>query len=159
MRVRFVVIAGLLALTAPAAAARTASVHVYFVHGEHGVTVHRLGPALTPATVAVRALLAGPTATERRQGLSSAVPIGTRLLGLSVRDGAASVDLSSRFGSGGGSLSMTERLAQLVYTLTAIRGVHTVNLRIEGRLVRVFGSEGLILRQPLSRSAYPAFAR
>jgi len=156
MRSRFAVLAGALAFAAPSAAG-AATVHVYFVYGEHGVAVHRHAPSATPATAAVRALLNGPTATERVHGLSSAVPVGTRLLGLSIRDRVASVDLSSRFASGGGSASMTGRLGQLVYTLTAIRGVNAVNLRIEGRLVHVFSGEGLILRQPLSRAAYQEF--
>lgn len=153
MRSRFAVLAGALAFAAPSAAG-AATVHVYFVYGEHGVAVHRHAPS---ATAAVRALLNGPTATERVHGLSSAVPVGTRLLGLSIRDRVASVDLPSRFASGGGSASMTGRLGQLVYTLTAIRGVNAVNLRIEGRLVHVFSGEGLILRQPLSRAAYQEF--
>jgi len=105
----------------------------------------------------VRGLLAGPTAAERRRGLSSTVPSGSRLLGLTVKGGLATVDLSSRFASGGGSASMNARLAQLVYTLTAVAGVERVNLRLEGRLVRVFSSEGLLLYQPLRRSDYAEF--
>jgi germination protein M len=92
------------------------TVHVYFVRGERGALVHRVVPARTPASAAVRALLAGPTAAERRRGYSSAVPSGTRLLGLTVKRGLATVDLSNRFASGGGSTSMNWRLAQLVYT-------------------------------------------
>lgn len=156
MRCRFAILVGAVALAAPSAAA-AATVHVYFAFGEHGVAVHRQSPAAAPATAAVKALLKGPTAGERGHGLSSAVPTGTRLLGLSVRDRVASVDLSRRFASGGGSLSMSVRLSQLVYTLTAIRGVDAVSLRVEGRVVRVFSGEGLILRQPLTRAAYAEF--
>ena len=144
------------ALAVPTAAG-AATVHVYFLYGEHGVAVHRQAPAAAPATAAVRALLKGPTAAERAHGLGSAVPAGTRLLRLSVRSRVAVVDLSSRFASGGGSASMFARLGQLVYTLTAVRGVDAVNLRIEGRPVRVFGGEGLVLQQPLSRAAYADF--
>ncbi|HEY8705234.1 MAG TPA: GerMN domain-containing protein [Gaiellaceae bacterium] len=127
------------------------------MHAEHGVAVNRAAPARTPASAAVRGLLAGPTAAERRRGLSSTVPSGSRLLGLTVKDGLATVDLSSRFASGGGSASMNARLAQLVYTLTAVAGVERVNLHLEGRLVRVFSSEGLLLYQPLRRSDYAEF--
>ena len=156
MGLRALVVAGAFALAAPAAAA-TATVHVYLVRGERGVPVHRTAPALTPARAAVRALLAGPTAAERAHGLGSAVPSGTKLLGLTVRDGLATVDLSRRFQSGGGSASMNERLAQLVYTLTGVRGVHGVELRLQGRPVSVFSGEGLILHQPLTRSAFTEF--
>lgn len=156
VRASLVVLAGAVALAAPSAAG-AATVHVYFAYGEHGVAVHRQAPAAAPATAAVRALLKGPTATERAHGLSSAVPTGTRLLGLNIRDRVANVDLSRRFASGGGSLSMSIRLGQLVYTLTAIRGVDAVSLRIEGRVVHVFSGEGLILQQPLTRAAYTDF--
>jgi spore germination protein GerM len=145
------------AIGTAAPAATSATVHVYFLHAEHGVAVHRVAPARTPATTAVRGLLAGPTAAERHRGLSSTVPSGSRLLGLTVKHGLATVDLSSRFASGGGSASMNWRLAQLVYTLTAVAGVDRVNLRLQGRLVRVFSGEGLLLRQPLRRSDYPEF--
>ena len=149
-----------LALAGPAAAApRTTSVHVYFLHGEHGAVVHRAAPARTPATAAVTALLRGPSAGERARGLTTAVPAGTRLLGLTVRGDAATVDLSRRFGSGGGSASMFARLGQLVYTLTAVPHVRHVRLRIEGRAVRVFGTEGIVLDQPLDRGSFARFLR
>lgn len=153
---------GLLALalagTAAAAAPRRTA-HVYFLHGERGAAVHRSVPARTPATAAVTELLRGPSAPERARGLTTAVPAGTRLLGLTVRGGTATVDLSRRFGSGGGSASMFARLGQLVYTLTAVPHVQRVTLRIEGRTVRVFGTEGLVLSQPLDRAALAHFLR
>jgi spore germination protein GerM len=160
MNHRFHVVAGVLACAlALPVAAQAATVHVFFVRGEQGVAVHRPAPALTPARAAASALLAGPTAGERRQGLSSAVPAGSRLLGLTIRNQTATVDLTSRFATGGGSASIRERLGQLVYTLTAIPGVKAVSLRLQGRLVHVFGGEGLILKQPLTRSAFRDFVR
>jgi len=158
MNSRFHVVAGVLACTlALPVAAEAATVHVFFIRGEHGVVVHRPAPAMTPARAAVSALLEGPTVSERRQGFSSAFPTGSRLLGLTIRNGTATVDLTSRFASGGGSASMQERLGQLVYTLTAIPGVKAVNLRLQGRLVHVFSGEGLILQQPLTRAAFRDF--
>ena len=156
MRPRFFVAVAALALAVPAVA-DAATVHVYFVRGEHGTAVHRSASALTPARAAVNALLAGPTARERIWGLSSAVPTGSRLLGLTIRNQTATVDLTSRFASGGGSASMNERLGQLVYTLTAIPGVKAVTLMLQGRLVHAFSGEGLILRQPLTRTAFNEF--
>lgn len=150
--------AGYLTFVPTAGATRTV-VHVYFLHGEHGVAVHRAAPARTPATAAVRALLRGPTAVERSRGLTSALPTNVELRGLTVRHGTATVDLSRRFASGGGSASMFGRLGQLVYTLDAVPNVDRVNLWIEGRLVRVFSGEGLILTQPLTPSSFAEFTR
>src|SRR5581483_10568165 len=85
MNSRFHVVAGVLACTlALPVAAEAATVHVFFIRGEHGVVVHRPAPAMTPARAAVSALLEGPTVSERRQGFSSAFPTGSRLLGLTI---------------------------------------------------------------------------
>ena len=67
--------------------------------------------------------------------MSSAIPAGTRLLGLTIKDGVATVDLSSEFESGGGSASATIRLGQVVYTLTQFPTVKSVVFQIDGRTV------------------------
>ena len=103
---------------------------------------------------AVRALLDGPSDEERARGLGSAVPDGTSLLGLAIDNGVATVDLSSEYESGGGSLSMTMRLAQLVYTLTQFPTVKKVAFELDGRPVDVFSGEGLLLDRPQTRKDY-----
>jgi germination protein M len=105
------------------------------------------------AAAAMAALLAGPTGDESG-AMSSAVPAGTRVLGLAVRDGVATVDLSSEFESGGGSASATIRLGQVVYTLTQFSTIKSVVFQIEGRTVTVFGSEGIVLDGPVARADY-----
>ena len=104
------------------------------------------------ATAAVTALFAGPTTDE--SGLSTTIPDGTRLLGISIDGTTATVDLSGTFGSGGGSFSMLGRLAQLVYTVTQFPTVDTVLLRIDGQPVRVLGGEGVVVDGGLRRAAY-----
>lgn len=103
---------------------------------------------------AVRALLAGPDAAERARGLSTAIPPSTRLLGLAIRDSAATVDLTRAFEAGGGSTSIRMRLAQLVYTLTQLPGVRRVRLHLEGEGVQVFSGEGLDVSRPLERGDF-----
>ena len=110
------------------------------------------------AGAAVRALLAGPTAAERDAGLTTAVPDGTRLLGLTVRDGVATVDLTKRFGSGGGSLSMLARVAQVVHTLTRFSTVQRVAFRLDGRPVSTIGGEGIIVAPPVDRADFEDLA-
>ena len=51
------------------------------------------------------------------------IPAGTRYLGVEVSGGVATVDLSREFESGGGSLSMISRVAQVVFTVTRIDGI------------------------------------
>jgi hypothetical protein len=104
------------------------------------------------ASAAMDALLAGPTTDEKAAQVSSGIPAGSRLLGLSIADGIATVDLSSEFESGGGSASVFFRLGQVVYTLTQFPTVQSVRFHVEGQPVSVFSSEGILLDRPVSRA-------
>ncbi len=105
-------------------------------------------------TAAVRALLAGPTLDERAAGIATAIPADTRLLGISIARGVATVDLTSEYQSGGGSLSMEVRLGQVVYTLTQFPTVRGVLFELDGAPVNVFSSEGIVLDHPVGRADY-----
>lgn len=100
-----------------------------------------------PATPTVEWLLDGPTQAEvdGAPSITTAIPAGTELLGLSVSGGVATVDLSAEFASGGGSLSMLSRVAQVVFTLTQFPTVDEVAFEIEGVPTSVLGGEGLML--------------
>jgi hypothetical protein len=131
------------------------SLEVWFSRDNGLVAVRRSHPPTQlVATAAIHALLAGPTAGERSAGLTSAVPPGTRLLGIAIRDGLATVDLTSEYQSGGGALSMQTRLGQVVYTLTQFPTVQQVRFRLDGSPVNVFSSEGIVLDHPVGRSDY-----
>jgi germination protein M len=135
----------------------TTTVRAYFYLGaEPGtaglVPVPREVAGGDPIEAALNAVLAGPSTDEAGlRTISSAIPIGSRLLGLTVADGMATVDLSSEFESGGGSASTLIRLGQVVFTLTQFPSVQSVVFKIGGQRVTVFGSEGLVLDGPVGR--------
>lgn len=114
--------------------------------------------AESPATAraAMEALLGGPSIDERdaRPRLRTMIPAETRLLGIEISDGLATVDLSGDFASGGGTFSLRGRLAQVVYTVTQFRSVDRVAFRLDGEAVTVFSSEGILLRKPATRATY-----
>jgi germination protein M len=133
----------------------------FFLEGAQGgagiVPVLRELPATKGvATAAMTALLAGPNAKEQATTpkISTTIPAGTQLLGLSIANGVATVDLSREFESGGGSASVLGRLAQVVYTLTQFPSVKSVLFEVEGREVHAFGGEGAVLDGPVGRSDY-----
>jgi germination protein M len=131
------------------------SLEVWFSRDDGLVAVRRTHqPTPRVATAAIDALLAGPTSAEHDNGLVSAVPSGTRLLGITIRNGVATVDLTSEYQSGGGSLSMQTRLGQVVYTLTQFPTVQKVRFSLDGTPVNVFSSEGIVLDHPVGRSDY-----
>ena len=106
------------------------------------------------ARAAMEALLDSSPILDAYQQISTAIPAGTRLLGLSIRDGVATVDLSREFESGGGSATMSYRLGQVVYTLTQFPTVDSVLFQVDGTTVTTFGSEGIELAGPQSRFDY-----
>lgn len=119
------------------------------------VAVEREIPATRGVAVAtLRELVDGPTAADEAliDGVSTAVPADTLVLGMTIDDGLATVDLSREFEAGGGSFSMTARLAQLVYTVTQFPTVDEVDLRLDGRPVTTFSGEGLVIDGPMTRS-------
>ncbi len=134
----------------PSATASTVS--VYFLRDEKIAAAHRTLPA-TPAD-ALAALVAGPTTREQATGLSSAIPVGTRVLGITTAGDVATVNLTRGYESGGGSLSMAARLAQVVFTVTQFPGLNRLQFQLEGQPVQTFGGEGLVLDHPVGRAGY-----
>jgi hypothetical protein len=124
----------------------------YFVRSEKVAAARRTVEAPAVAAGAVRALLLGPTAAERASGMSTAVPAGTRLRSLTISNGTAVVDLTGTFASGGGSLSMSLRLAQVVTTVTQFSSASKVRLWLDGRPATTLGGEGLVVDRPLGRT-------
>ncbi|HEY5516935.1 MAG TPA: GerMN domain-containing protein [Coriobacteriia bacterium] len=139
----------------PPPASQPVALKVYFAYQEKMQPAARTAPAGTKAVLkaALDALLAGPTSSERAGGLVTMVPKGTKLRGVTISANVAIVDFDSTFASGGGSLSMFDRLAQVVYTATQFPGVDAVTFKLDGKKVTVFGGEGIIIDKPRTRKA------
>jgi germination protein M len=139
------------ALPAGASSSRTTRVGVYFVRGERVQPVGRTVTVPSVARGALLALLRGPSATERRQGYATTIPAGVTVRGVSITGGVARVDLSRRFESGGGSLSMLLRVAQVVHTMTQFTSVQRVQFRLDGDPVDAIGGEGVVVVPAIGR--------
>lgn len=87
-----------------------------------------------PATLEplLQALLEGPSSDEVALGLSSAIPSGTTLNGVTVDAAVATVDLSPEFQASGDARSLLERMAQVVFTLTQFADIERVGFAIDG---------------------------
>jgi len=146
----------------PTAPVETTTIRAYFFLGsfthDGGLVpvLREIPKTQAVGAAAMNALLAGPNEAEMtaRPAMSTAVPEGTRFLGLSIEDGVATVDLSREFESGGGSASVIGRLAQVVYTLTQFPTVDTVTFKLDGQAVTVFSGEGVLLDHPVGRADY-----
>jgi germination protein M len=140
----------------------TTTVRAYFILGSFSDNAG-LAPVLRdiPKTKAVgaaamQALIDGPNDAELggRPAMYTAIPEGTRFLGLRIDNGTATVNLSKEFQSGGGSATVLERLAQVVYTLTQFASVQSVKFELDGVPMPAFGGDGVIRDRPVGRDDY-----
>lgn len=134
-----------------------------FVLADYGDS-NRPGPLLRPVGVMVpgaeadlmtetlAALVSG--AWPGQVNGTSEIPVGSELLSTEQVGSTLRVDLSAAFESGGGSASMTARLAQVVFTATRFEGIDSVEFLIDGEVVDVFSAEGVVLDGPQTRDDY-----
>jgi spore germination protein GerM len=111
--------------------ARTATVILYFSDGQSLFPVSRRIPANTELPSAVlRALLAGP---DTRSSLKSWIPSRTEIRSFNIAGGMAHIDLSGAFLDGSSPPGLAK--AAVIETMTALPGVSSVALSVEGNPV------------------------
>lgn len=111
------------------------------------VTVQKSSDNQQVLKTALESLLAGSTDANQ----ITTIPQGTKLLDLTVDKAGVKVNLSQEFTAGGGSASMTGRLAQILYTATSLDPKTKVWLNIDGKPLELLGGEGLEIEQPITR--------
>ena len=98
---------------------------VYFLRNDKLAAVGRAGSSASPARAAMTQLLAGPTSREDALGMTSAIPQGTRLTGLQIKNGVAIADFDPMVSPDSAGF------AQIVYTLTQFPTVKRVSIVLE----------------------------
>jgi hypothetical protein len=130
-------------------------VSMYFLRDDHLAGAHRwVTSSGSPLEQALRELLQGVRPSEAAAGMQSAIPPGTRLLGLQVDHGLATVNLSKEFAAAGGSLSLAARLAQVAFAATQFPLAQRVVFRLEGRSTWLLGGEVEVADRAVTRDAY-----
>jgi hypothetical protein len=117
-----------------------------FVRRGHLITVSRNISSVVPAESVLVSLLRGPSQREREGGITTAIPTEARLLQVAVAHRIAEVNLSREFQSAGSSQSVLLRVAQVVRTVTSVRGIDSVVFLIDGVRVDVPTDRGVVER-------------
>jgi hypothetical protein len=105
----------------------------------------------TPLKDSINALLAGPTADERRRGMISLVPEGSKLLSAEVKGSTAVLNFNEEFRyNTRGSEGCAAQIKQIVWTATEFPNIQNVQFLIEGNIVD-FLSEGVVINSPIGR--------
>ena len=131
----------------------TAPYSLAFVRRGRLVDVTRQLDKRQPVESVLTALLDGPKPTEEPRGITSEIPPQTRLLTESVSGGVVLVNLSGEFQGAGSSQSALLRVAQVVRTLTSLKGVSFVHFQIDGVFVSV-PTDGGVVDRPVGSSDY-----
>lgn len=142
----------------------------YFLVDEAGHP-NRGGPFLLPvarevdrsvavARASIEQLLDGPTSGERQgvPAISTTIPAGVRLLGLSIDEDIATIDLSREFGATDTSATVAQRAAQVVFTLARFDSVAEVLFRQDGKPVAIQTGDGSLVTRPVGIHDYLEFA-
>ncbi len=110
------------------------TVKVYFFKGDKLVEVERRVESTDPLKAAISNLLAGPTSSEKSEGISTAIPEGVRLISSSIESGVARLDFSEEMKKyGGGSTWVIAIENQIKKTVSAnCRDVENIEIFIEG---------------------------
>jgi len=106
----------------------------------------------SPLTNAINALLAGPTFEEKN--CSTLIPKGTKLLGVSIKDGVATLNFSDAFEfNQDGIEGYLAQLKQIINTATEFSSVNSVQFLINGQKKEYLGSDGVWIGTPLGRNS------
>jgi len=124
MRRSLLLVVALLVFAAPAAA-EAKTIKIYVLRGEALTSVKR--QAADGPEAAVKVLLQGITAAERKKGYGSAIPNGVTLTSTDTDDEKVTLELSSTFAAA--DVSYLARVAQVVYTVTGATDAEEVEIR------------------------------
>ncbi len=113
--------------------------------------VRRTVSGASPLDAALHELLKGPSSSEKKKGMITAIPSGLRIRSVAMRDGIADIDFNERLEEGGAGNILLSRVDQIVYTATQFDSVKGVTIRVNGKKKKTLGADGLSVDGPLHR--------
>ena len=114
----------------------TVETTLYFLTRDRAapIGVRRSIPRKSPyALKALRALLAGPTAQERREGVTTAIPAGVKLLSFRIEANTSAIVNLSGLPAKAGGVDRVRVITQITRSLVGLSGIERVWVRNEAK--------------------------
>lgn len=143
--------------SAGASAEATGEATIFLVRGVRLVRVHREVSDERGLAGILDALGRGATESEAAVGLQSALPSAAGHWKVSVRDGVATVQVPPGF-EGLGLVDQILAVGQLVYTVTSVDGVDSLQFVDGDAVVDLPVGSGQLVSRPLVRGDFPDIA-
>jgi len=140
----------------PAVETRDRAVYFMQLDGDDNIlypvkVTRKLELSSSPLRDSLNALLAGPTAEEKRRGLDSFVPQRSVIRSVEINGNTAVINFNDAFQYNTlGREGCEAQLKQIVWTATEFPNVHNVQILIEGQKID-FISEGINILYPIGR--------
>ncbi|MEU8223706.1 GerMN domain-containing protein [Kribbella sp. NPDC048915] len=142
----------------PAATPGRATIQVVFVQKEQLVTLVRDASDPDPSDrlqTVIAALLAGPTAAEQANGLTSALPPDLQLSVGAIEGTRLELELSGETG-GRSAAENVLAVGQIVLSVTAVPGIDEVTFSRDGKPVEALLADGALTGAPLKATDFAA---
>jgi spore germination protein GerM len=113
--------------------------------------VFRTVPARAPVKSAIEELIKGPIPAEKKRGLLTAVPANIKVYNVTVSGNTAIINFNSAIEYGASGNILLNRIDQIIYTATQFENVDNIIIKVNGKLRRFLGSDGIAVSGPLHR--------
>ncbi len=110
------------------------------------------GTKQTKFEYAIRKLIEGPSNIQRMFKTYSEIPVDTKVIAIIQENDKNIIDLTPAFNTSGGTESIYKKLNQIIETVELNTDKPTY-LFINGVQTEVFGGEGIMITQPLTKNS------
>jgi spore germination protein GerM len=104
-----------------------------------------------PLRDAMHELIKGPTESEKKRGILSAVPADLKIKSIRCKDGIATIDFNETIEEGANGSILLHRIDQIVFTATQFNTINGIRITINGKNKKFIGSDGLSIGGSLYR--------
>lgn len=109
----------------------------------------------TPLTETLKKLMEGPNESEKKDNIITNIPPNTKLLGVTIKNQTAYVNLSKEFEYNySGKDSMIAQIKQIVYTACEFENIKSVQFLIENKIQTYLGGEGVVINKPFTKKDF-----